>query len=232
MSTFLEIVQELHEEVGASGQVPASVTSQKGEAKRMVNWVRRADEYVQLLWHNWKFLRSEYDEVTTVDVVQLPTVQGAQFWDEDTFKYYDAGGGTDPYQMDVVEYDDIKNEVRDQSKAAPYQVIIMPDNTLEVQPIPDDVYRITGDVYLRPTLLQADDDVSSIPEQYHRVILGRAMVLYANFESAPEMKEQGSEIYAETLTRLQNSQLPNKFLSQFRTGGIFEVIGSQSGDAF
>ncbi len=232
MSTYLELVQELHEEVGASGLVPAAVANQQGEAKRMVNWVRRADEYVQLLWHNWKFLRSEYDENTTVDVVQMPIVQGAQFWDEDTFKYYGSGGGTDPYQLEVVEYDAIKSEVRDQSKSEPYQVIIMPDNKLEVQPIPDDVYRITGDVYTRPVELQADDDISAIPEQYHRVILGRAMMLYANFESAPEIKTQGSEIYAETLTRLQNSQLPNKFLSQFRTGGIFEVIGSQSGDAF
>lgn len=232
MSTFLDIVQELHEEVGAAGQPPSTVSNQKGEAKRMVNWVRRADEYVQLLWHNWKFLRSEYDEVTTVDVTQLPSIQGAQFWDEDTFKYYDSDNGTIPYQLETVEYDEIKNEVRDQSKGPPYQVIIMPDNSLEVQPIPNGVYQVTGDVYVRPTLMQNDSDVSTIPAQYHRIILGRAMILYANFESAPEIKTQGSEIYAETLTRLQNNQLPNKFQAQFRTGGTFEVIGSQSADGF
>ena len=225
MSTYLELVQELHEEVGAAGPPPSTVANQRGEAQRFVNWVKRSDEYVQNLWHNWKFLRVKYDESTTAGFVALPTVQGASFWDEDTFKMYQPGD-TVPFPLEVVEYDSIKEEVRDVSESAPYRIIILPDNTLETEPTPNDAYRVTGDIYTQPTLLAEDGDISKIPTQYHRVILGRAMILYGNYENAPEMKTQGSEIYSELLTRLQDNQLPNKFQSQFRTGGNFEVIAS------
>jgi hypothetical protein len=153
-------------------------------------------------------------------------VQGASYWDEDSFKIFNPGS-TIPFMPEVVEYDEIKSEVRDTTSAMPFRVIIMSDNTLEAEGTPDKAYPITGDYYSEPTLLAADADISAIPPQFHRAILGRAMILYGNFENAPEMKTQGQEIYSEVLTRLQNKQLPNKHQAQFRTGGKFEVIGSQ-----
>ena len=71
------------------------------------------------------------------------------------------------------------------------------------------------------------DDVSVIPVRYHKVILGRALILYANYENAAEAKTQGNETYTEQLARLENNQLPNQFGSRFRTGGSFEVIGGR-----
>lgn len=225
MSTFLELVQELHSEVGAAGSAPSSALNQRGEAARLVNWVRRADKLVQNLYANWKFLRAEYDQVTTSGSVDLPAAQNTAFWDEKTFKIFDASNVE--YALEVVEYDAVKSEVRDTTEDIPYRVIIMNDNTLEVEPTPDAAYRVTADRYHTPTLLAADADISDIPAQFHDVILGRAMILYANHENAPEMKTQGQEIYLEELHRLQNSQLPNKFNSQYRTGAVIEVIASQ-----
>jgi hypothetical protein len=226
MSTFIELVQELHEEVGAAGSAPSTVVAQRGEAKRFVNWIRRADRYVQNLWTNWKFLRSAYDENTTALSVDMPILQGASFWDEKTFKLYDPDSG-EPYFLEIVEYDAIKSEERDDSVSTPYRLIVMNDGTLEAEPTPDQVYRVTGDAYLAPIDLDLDADVSKIPEQFHDVILARALILYANHENAPEIKTQGQEMYTEVLERLQNKQLPNKHQAQFRTGGSFEVIGSQ-----
>lgn len=226
MSTFLEIVQTLHEDVGAAGTAPTTVLNQRGESKRLVNWVRRADVYVQNLWTNWMFLRAEYDESTTAQSVDMPLLPNVSYWDEKTFKLYDPSTG-EPYYLELVEYDAIKQEARDDSESTPYRLIILPDGTLEAEPTPDDVYRVTGDAYLEPIPLAADTDVSKIPGQFHDVILGRAMILYANYENAPEIKTQGQELYSEALERLQNKQLPNKHQSQFRTGGSFEVIGSQ-----
>lgn len=224
MSTYLELVQNLHTEVGAAGEPPSTVLNQRGEAARLVNWIKRADEYIQEMWENWKFLRVVYDESTTASAVALPILQDVSFWDNFSFKIYDTVTDLPDDLLEVVEYDAIKNELRDVEENRPFRVIIMPDNTLEVEPTPDDAYRITADAYIAPTLLAADDDISSIPTKFHQAILGRAMILYANYENAPEIKTQGQEIYSEQLTRLQNNQLPNKFLSQFRTGGVFEVI--------
>ena len=50
------------------------------------------------------------------------------------------------------------------------------------------------------------------------------MILYANFENAPEIKDQGEEIYVEQLALLENDQLPNQEHARFNTGAEIEVI--------
>ena len=77
MSTFLELVQDLHVEVGAAGVAPATVTGQQGEAERLVGWIQKADEFVQLKYVNWKYLRNEFTTANTttqgVDTLAAPT---------------------------------------------------------------------------------------------------------------------------------------------------------------
>lgn len=224
MSTFLELVQDLHRESGASGSVaPTTVLNQRGEARRLVKWTRDADLYVQRLWENWKFMRKEYSEVTALDSNLLPTVADAAFYDETTFQIIQSGETlADP--IDVVEYDAIKSEVRDTDSGVPYRVVLMPDGTLQVDPPANGVHTINCDYYQNPVPMVNNADVSVIPVRFQEIILGRALILYANYENAPEIKTQGSEIYKEQLVLLQNNQLPNKFNSQYRTGGLFEVI--------
>jgi len=225
MSTFLELVQALHNGVGAAGVAPATVTGQQGEAQRLVNWVRGADSFVQLKYVNWKYLRNEFDttNTTTQGVATLAQPTGTRYWDEKTFTIIEPGG-TEKYPINSVEYDKIKRNVLDTTEGYPGTVIIMPDQSLKFEPVPDGIYTINADYYVRPTLLAADSDISLIPEEFHDVILGRAMILYANFESAPEIKDQGEEIYVEQLALLENDQLPNQNQSRFNTGALIEVI--------
>lgn len=226
MSTYLQLLQELHEEVGAAGVAPQGVTGLSGEAQRLASWVKRADEYIQLKWVNWKFLRNEFtvSNTTTASINTLSAPTGIRYWDEKTFTII-YPGETDKYPIPVVEYDKAKRDILDETtESVPDRIILMPDNSLKFEPVPDGVYTINADYYVRPTLLAASADVSAIPEEFHRVILGRAMILYANFESAPEIKDQGEEIYVEQLALLENDQLPNQHHSRFNTGAMIEVI--------
>lgn len=225
MSTYLELLQDLHEEVGAAGVAPQGVTGLSGEAQRLAMWVKRADEYVQLKWVNWKFLRTEFtvSNTTTQSVATLSKPTTLRYWDEKTFTLTPPGD-TEKYPISVVEYDKIKRDILDTTDGYPDRIIIMPDQSLKFEPVPDGVYTINADYYVRPTLLAASADVSAIPEEFHRVILGRAMILYANFESAPEIKDQGEEVYVEQLALLENDQLPNQHHSRFNTGAMIEVI--------
>jgi hypothetical protein len=220
MSTFLELVDDLHREVGASGVAPAAVTNQVGEANRLVNWVKEADHYVQTLWHNWKFLLAnpQYSVSTIPSTATLAKPSLCHAWDLKTF-FIDG----DP--LDAVEYDTIKREVLTTDEGQPSRVIIMSDLSLKFDPIPNDVYLITADFFLEPTDLAANADVSKIPPEYHQVILGRAIRLYANYENAKEIEDQGDQIYSEFITRLQDHQLPSQDNSQYRsTGNFIEVI--------
>lgn len=225
MSTYLELVQQLHGEVGAAGVAPIAVTPVTGEAARLARWIKQADNYVQLKWVNWKFLRQTFttSNTTTAGVATLAKPTNLKYWDFKTF-FITEPGETDKNPILAVEYDKIKNVPLDTTQDTPSRVIVMPDNSLMFEPVPDAVYTITADYYDKPTLLAANSDVSLIPEEYHQVIIGRAMILYGNFENAPEMKDQGSEIYVEQLALLENDQLPNQEHSRFNTGAQIEVI--------
>lgn len=225
MSTYLELVQDLHRDVGAAGVAPTSVTSLVGEADRLAKWVREADLYIQNLWVTWRFLWKQWTAAnkTTAATVLLVKPTDLNFWDFKTFKII-LPGETDQNPFSVVEYDKIKDSILDTSQDIPSRAIVMPNNDLNFEPIPDAIYTILADYYVKPTPLAANADVSLIPEEYHQVISGRAMILYGNFENAPEIKDQGEEIYIEQLARLENHQLPNQENARFTTGGLFEVI--------
>ena len=219
MSTFLELVEDLHRESGASGAVPNSIGSQFGEQLRLVRWVKRANDLVQNLYHNWKFLYKAFEQSTAQNISVLAKPLDHQYWDADTFR-------VDGELVEVVEYDDVKLDTVDTSSGMPYRITIMPDSSLRFEPVPDRTYTVTADYYRRPVALVNNNDVSLIPPQYHDAILGRALMLYASYEAAPEIMAQGRDMYEETLSRLIAHQLPNQKHASYapRKGGGFEVI--------
>lgn len=223
MSTNLQLVQDLHVLVGAAGSAPASVDNPVGETKRLVRWIKQADNLIQLKWVNWKFLRTLYSQPTVASTATAAKPALLKYWDFKTFFIIEPGQ-TARNPIATVEYDKIKGEVLSTSTGIPSRIIIMPDNSLLFDPTPDAAYTIEADYYKIPTLLAANADVSAIPAEYHQIIIGRAMIFYANFESAPEIKEQGTEIYVEMLALLENDQLPNQQHSRFNTGAMIEVI--------
>ena len=222
MSTYLELLQQLHRDVGAAGSEPVAVTGLRGEAKRLANYVKRADQLIQLKWVNWKFLRATYSADTVASTATAAKPADLKYWDFKTFFMIEPGQ-TDKNPFGVVEYDKVKSDILDTTENIPWRAIVMPDNSLKFEPVPDDAYTIQADYYKVPTLLAANTDVSDIPPEYHQIIIGRAMILYANFENAPEMKDQGEEIYVEQLALLENDQLPNQEHSRFNTGALWEV---------
>ena len=217
MSTFLEQVANLHRECGATGVAPTAVTNQVGQQLRLVNWLANADYMVQLLHTDWNFLREEASLSTTVSDSDVAKPSDLNYWDFETFRLDDE-------LIDVVEYHDIRHEILDDSEQKPSRIIVMPDNSLKLEPVPDDTYAITADYFKKPVRLAANDDISVIPEPFELCVLGRAMMLYANYENAPEAKTQGSEWYIEFLARLENHSIPNKKHARFKQGGHFEVI--------
>ncbi len=230
MSTYLELVRDLQREVGASGSQVGSVTGQQGEAQRLVKWIQQADFWIQNRWLNWKFLWNQVELTTVIGSVGLAAPTDLNFWDYKTFKINDTGDLDDDEPLSAIEHDQIKWQVRDFDQGKPSFTIIMPDNSLEFEPVPDENYIIKADYFRTPIMLTANDQVSRIPENYHQAILGRAMILYANYENSPEIKTQGQEIFDTFLARLENSQLPNQRYARYQsTGSFFDVNAQQDG---
>lgn len=223
MSTYIELVQSLHREVGAAGNAPSSIANQSGENLRLVRWIREADYLVQTLWHNWKFLTDlTYSTPTVASTRDAIKPNTLNMWDEETFKI-------DGDKISVVEYNTVKHETFDLTiEDIPSRIIILPNNNLRFDPVPDKAYLIAADHFVKPTKLAADSDVSVIPLEFHdTVILGRGIVFYGNFENAQEQKDQGLELYSEMLGRLESLQLPNVFNARFDSDHApIEVIAS------
>lgn len=221
--TYLQLLQQFHRDCGAAGTVPASVTGLTGEANRLAQWIIQADQLIQLKYVNWKFLRAEYSVATVASTATATKPAALKYWDFKTFFYIEPGE-TDRYPFATIEYDKIKGTVIDTSEGPPWRAIVMPDNSLKFEPVPDAAYTIEADYYEKPTLLAANADISTIPEEFHQIIIGRALILYANFENAEEIKKQGGEIYEEQLALLENDQLPNQEHARFNTGATFAVM--------
>jgi hypothetical protein len=226
--TLIQLAQALHRDVGATGTAPASVVDARGEWARLVNYVIGADLDVQALWENWKFQRTAYSQAATPSTATLAAPTRIKMWDQETFKIREAGDAVGlEYPIEAVEYDDIKREVLDVTEGIPSRVIIMPDYSLKLEQVPNAAHVLLADHYVHPVALAANADVSVIPTAYHDVIRGKAVRKYANFEGAGEISQEAMDLYDLWLPRLENNQLPNKNNSRFRTGGFFEVIGSQ-----
>lgn len=223
---FLQMVQKLHVEVGAAGRAPVAVTSQTGEAARLVGWIQQANMDVQNLWENWKFLRETYSQATTstVNTLAKPADFGSGMWDFDTF-FVTEEGDTTQQPLIAQEYSEVKSEIIDTSPGVPWRAVVMPDSSLRLEGTPDGAHTIYADYFREPdsTELVANDSVSSIPARFHLAVIGRAIVLYGNYENAPEFKTQGSELYSDYLGRLENSQLDNQKHSRYRTGAKIEI---------
>lgn len=225
MSTFLELVQDLHRNAGMSGSAPTSVATQTGEAQRAVRWVRDADQEVQKKWHDWKFLWSptQYSASTVAGTqdATVPTTQG--IWDRRTFRL-------DGELISVVEYETVKHEIFSTATAdrgQPSRIIILPNKNLRFDPVPDAAYVIKSDYFLKPVILSSNAQVSKIPEEYHQVIVGKALMYYGAYENAPDAIALGSSIFDMWLDQLESECLPNEFSSRrTSSGNQIEVIAS------
>jgi len=226
--TFLQLVQALHRESGASGTAPTSVVNQTGQNLRLVNWIKDANLDVQNLWLNWKFLYSTDTGRTLTpgdNTLAAPDDFGDGMWDVTTFRIVPEGD-TQEQHIDVQQFEDVKDELLDESEGTPFRVTVMPDDSLRFEGTPDAEDEFRAVYYRGPDEdeLAVNSDESSIPSRFRRVILGRALQLYANYESAPEVKIQGDEIYDTYLARLENKQLPNRDHARYRTGADIQIM--------
>lgn len=206
--TYLEMCQTLRRESGISGSGPSAVTAQTGIYEVLVEWITAADEQIQNLWHNWNFLIEEHSENVSPGTSHyvVPAIVGRwrenSFWLDKTtnsrrrltemryehwFHHHDGRGNT----------------------GTPSWIIIKPNDDLILEPTPLLTHELTAEFWRKPTRLVDASDISAIPSQYHRAVILRAKMLYAEYESANEVYQASQVEYQEVMDRLTSDQLPN-----------------------
>lgn len=221
--TFLQLCQDAISDLGiAGGTINATVGLTSQEQVRMVNWVARADIFVQNLWFNWRFLwffdtgvtagagqdfltlapPANADSVDTIDKkslwVNYGTAQAMQViwmpWDE-FFRLYQ----TKPKTTMLVP-----NYFSQDPTGKIWLNAIMQNPTAFAL-----AYWYTGKRMVNAT------DVSPLPNKFDAIIVERAKLFYAERENATEIMTGSTAEYTDLLDKLQAMYLPNNIGSRF-----------------
>lgn len=255
--TFLTLVQDLYREVGAAGGTPTNaiptIVGATGEILRLVNYVHDAELEIQNLWVDWKWLRKTLTFYTgTQDQTGIyTTINGAVSafptdiaeWDWNSF-FILPTGNTYYQPLCAQEWQDVRREVFDTVDFnIPSRAIVMPDNTLRFDLIPDASYKCTAEYRSVPYDLKLDADVSNIPARFaNRLIIEWARMKYGMFESAPEqvthaklniygtLDDAGIPTNNGILAALENDQLPNRKNSRRQQGNNIVISTDAYGD--
>lgn len=193
--TFLEGVQRLAALAGVTS--PGSVSTAVTRHADLVRYYQIAHEEIQNKYFDWFFLWSEGEiPVTPGTAVYSDSDVGS--WDID--RLYLDGNPLKGYQYP--DYD-----TNDAAIGTPKCAVILPNNSVKLHPTPSQSHTLAYEYYKAPAVLALDADTPLIPERFQMAIVGRALVLYANFEAAEELRMQGSEIYQQYMETLENHQL-------------------------
>lgn len=210
-------------ECGVSGAALTTLINQPLEIQRLVGWVNAAFLEIQESHADWNFMRESFQFNTVlgqqaytpvqagIPVSGTETVLGN--WKKDSFRLYStAQGVTNENFMPYYYYDTFRNLYQFSSsrliQTRPIAFTADPDKNLLLGPVPDGVYTVNGEYFIRPYELVADTDVPVLPSQFHLVIVYRAMMHYGAFEAASEVYQRGLTEFNKMKAKLEIDQLP------------------------
>lgn len=216
MSTNLELVRELVTELGIGGAnqgatVPETVVGQTGQLWNAVNWIKQANNNINLMWSDWRYLSTDYAETLTIGSAAVPVHSGSEIvkkWDRTSFWLDVTLNSAAP--LTYLAWEDFRRDVLPGPAGANSKPTIITqkrDTTLLLNVPSDSTYALTAEFYKRPTLLAVDADTPEMPAEFHRLIVCEAAIKYGNKEAATEIISGMEAEYDFLLTKLQTDQL-------------------------
>jgi len=203
----------LRQEAGLSGTGPASVLSQTGEMKRIVDWVSSAYEDIQNLHQTWRFLRTAFS-FSTIAAVQDYTPASVSLtdfgsWIKNDIRIYSSTSDEDqliysPWEEFRINYYLGSNRT---SSGRPTVFTVKPSNAIALWAIPDAVYTVNGEYYKTAQTMSANADSPLLPTRFHMIIVWKGLMHYGAYAGADEKYAHGNNEYKKLLSMLEFDQL-------------------------
>jgi hypothetical protein len=207
---FLEAAKELIEETGIAGGDPdalETVVGQTGDLANAVRWIRESATQIDNLWFDWKYLWFEHSENLSVN---QQNAVGPAFtvrrWDRRS-AYINKFTGQ-PARLTFEEWEIFRQRTGAVKVTMPTVFTVLPNNTLRFNSKASQAAAFSVEGWRRPVILADDDDVPLMPSEFHRIIVVRGMIAYANKNDAPEVLEGAEAEYVDILEKLQADQAP------------------------
>lgn len=235
--TYLELVQEAMRESGVSTEIPSALSGVTGITDKFKRWVASSWKELQLERPDWYFRGEEQviqnivstslDEGVRVPTSLMPNT-AVPSWN--FVLRYDIyirlqGDNTDaPSLLTFIPWNkwregygrsDARLEYNEQEsqEGRPTRFTIAPTGEMWINPIPDDTYEIQ--LFGPKTLqeLSADADEPFLPENYHDMIVWRAVREYGMYHQDVAVAERARANYIPYKKALDEEYLPQMTLS-------------------
>ncbi len=217
--TFLELCQRAAIECGVSSTVAIqtalpTVVGASGSLGRIVNWVSDSWSDLQQDHSDWDWMRSSnvlgagVSFQTVAGQASYPLGTGAGTvgvdvndfgkWDYDTFRNFTTTVGfINENFLEPISFDRWRDGyyygAQRNVQTRPVVIAVGPDQSLNLGPPPNGLYTITGDYWVAPSSMVADDDVPvGLPVRFYMLIVYYCMQKYGMYESATETYQNGT----------------------------------------
>lgn len=211
--TFLELCNRVRQESGISGTGPITVVNQQAILQKVVEWVRQADIDIQSLHTDWNFLWRMADATITADT---------RIYDRAALGLFDMA--------EVKEFSINNNPLTFMSwelfkqhgyhvmpdKLKPENYTYRPDGLIMVFPVPDANYTAVIEYSKQVVPMELNDDVSPIPERFHKAIWQKALTYYASHEEDNMLFQVHTQRFDNTMDELAASELPEMTVNRSR----------------
>lgn len=210
MSTFLQLVANVHRECSISGEAPGSVVNQSGLIAKLVAWTADAAYEIEALHGDWNFMWAQWSESTIVGTPNYSAPADLGEWDRESFFLnYSATTHKRLNEMDYREWrDSLRNGSLTNAKSDYF--VILPNKSVTLHAPPDAVYTLTADYWMTPTRMSANTDTSNVPVQYERAIVALAKIKYAEDRGDQVMLANAQTDYLVWLEKLEAGELPGQ----------------------
>jgi len=203
--------------VGVSGSGPTSTINQTGDNARLVEWIASAYQDIQNLHVNWNFLRADFTfNTVAAQQTYTPAQAGASDigeWERDSMRCYltssGVGGETNIPLLPWAAFREVYL-IGSQRLTSGRPIVVgrKPDRSLMLWPTPEAVYTLNGEYYRAPDIMVGDGDTPLFPQQWHMIIVWRALVFYGHNQASPESYAHGQAEYKRLLAAMGRTELP------------------------
>jgi hypothetical protein len=197
---YLQLCQRVHQEAGLSGSGAASVKGQVGMDKKIVDWVQTAYQEIINL-KPWDFTWK------TVDVT-VPV--GTQLIDKVAFGLDDLGFLSrvlvSGKQLTYTDWKQGDATYLNQPQGAVAYFSVLPNGNIKLYPSPTTATTVTIEYHRSKHILLENSDVPLIPDNFHMVIVYKALSMYAANDEAVALFQDAIRQYDSWMGRMDMSQ--------------------------
>lgn len=215
------MAQRVYRESGRGGDVPLTSSGAPSDVARIFLNVDEAYRQIQLLPHNWAWMRVRRTGDITLAGGHRYTPTALGHADVATFRRPGPGDRSDlytvraydpdvsptaPWRLSWIELDRLLSLIEDGPAAGPPVYWSTNGRELFVAPVPDKTYKVLFDGSLKIEVLATDDSTPSMPADHHMAIVWKAVDLTGGLDGAGDVTVRARDNYDTSFAALLADQ--------------------------